>query len=52
MANVIAEAPAVIQDNTNTDRLAGTLILTLPDSDPGIAGALYSDSGVVTVSAG
>lgn len=52
MADVTAQATAEIQDDTNTTRLSGTLILTVPDSDPGVAGALYSDSGVLTVSAG
>ena len=27
-------------------------VAKLPDSDPGVEGALYSDSGVLTVSAG
>lgn len=52
MADVTATAPAKIQDDTNTERLSGTLILTVPDSDPGVEGQLYSDSGVLTVSAG
>jgi len=30
----------------------GNLIITLPIADPEVAGALWSDSGVVTVSSG
>ena len=30
----------------------GTVTLTLPTSDPGVAGQLYSDSGTVKISAG
>lgn len=31
---------------------AATVVLDLPTSDPGVAGQLWSDTGVVTVSAG
>lgn len=31
---------------------AGNILMTLPTSDPGVAGALWANVGVVTVSAG
>jgi len=43
----------VIGDVTITTDSSGNLIFTgLPTSDPSVAGALWADTGVVTVSAG
>lgn len=43
----------VIGDVTITTDASGNLIFTgLPTADPSVAGALYSNAGVVTVSAG
>jgi hypothetical protein len=41
-------------DTTDTATLlaAGTAVIVLPDSDPAVVGALWNDSGTITVSAG
>lgn len=52
MANVIATASAEIQDDTGKVIWGGVIQMTVPDSDPAVLGAIYSDSDVLTVSEG
>lgn len=52
MANVKATATAEIQDNTGKVIWGGKIVLTIPDADPAVAGAIYSDSDVLTISEG
>lgn len=49
---VDAGGKIVIGNATFAVDSSGKLILTLPTTDPAVAGALYSNSGVLTVSAG
>lgn len=50
MANITATAKSEIQDDTGKVIWGGMIVMTVPDSDPGVDGELFSDSGVLTIS--
>lgn len=50
MANITATAKAEIQDDTGKVIWGGVIVMTVPDSDPSVDGAIFSDSGVLTIS--
>lgn len=50
MANVTATAKCEIQDDSGKVIWGGVLVMTVPDSDPSVDGAIFSDSGVLTIS--
>lgn len=51
-AQQVALGTEVKANQDNITNIKAGLGITLPTSDPSVAGALWSDSGVVTVSAG
>lgn len=50
--NFIDDKGNTVASLTSDASGAATVVLDLPTSDPGVAGQLWSDTGVVTVSAG